>query len=326
MCQISFRSLLFIICLAAVHIATDEIDPRNVELLRSCYLGNFEGVSRAISSGASVEVHDSSNGYTPLIWASFGGHIDIMSSLIEKGASTDSLCSNGLKTPLLAAAFSGKASAVELLLHEGALVNLDNSRGDTALILASYAGNTDTVEALLRVKKNTININAQNLQNRHTALHLAAFNGNEDIINMLVDAGAALNIQDAAGLSPLMLAAVQGNEGAVKTLSKRDGANLELRDAKSGSTALMLAAESGDMECLHALLDAGADIETTSNAGQTSLMRAAVRGNVAVVKALLIAGAAVDTMDRNGMNAADLARAHSQYETVTLLEKFSLAS
>ena len=55
-------------------------------------------------------------------------------------------------------------------------------------------------------------------QDGSTALHVAATNGNHDIVKFLLDHKASVNIQDYHGNTPLHLAASYGNYEVVKLL------------------------------------------------------------------------------------------------------------
>jgi len=77
------------------------------------------------------------------------------------------------------------------------------------------------------------------LQDRRTgltALMKAAFNGKEQVVQMLADKGADIDMKDKEGHTALMLAAFRGHTEVVRTLLTR-GANMNLSD-KSGKTAL----------------------------------------------------------------------------------------
>ena len=64
--------------------------------------------------------------------------------------------------------------------------------------------------------------------------------------------------------------------------------------ATGGGTALITAAQSGDVAKVKKLLDAGADVEARTKDGRTALHEAAAAGNAAVVKLLLEHGADVE--------------------------------
>ena len=76
--------------------------------------------------------------------------------------------------------------------------------------------------------------------------------GDREAARRLIDSSAAVNAQNADGVTALMVA-VLNNRAQVAALLLACGADLELRDQK-GRTALMLAAEQGDMPDMTAVL------------------------------------------------------------------------
>src|SRR5262245_35751607 len=107
---------------------------------------------------------------------------------------------------------------------------------------------------------------------------------------MLLEAGA-----DAAAVSPegetaLMVAARTGKVDAVNALLAR-GADPNTKENWRGQTALMWAAAEGHAAAIRALIARGADLKARSNAGFTPLLFAAREGRIASVNALLEAGA-----------------------------------
>jgi hypothetical protein len=67
------------------------------------------------------------------------------------------------------------------------------------------------------------------------------------------------------------------------------------------------------------LLDAGADIDGVDNASLSALIMAAETGNVRVVKALLAASARTQARHHNGSTAMDFARAGNHQEVIRML-------
>ncbi|MEK9785797.1 MAG: ankyrin repeat domain-containing protein [Gammaproteobacteria bacterium] len=78
---------------------------------------------------------------------------------------------------------------------------------------------------------------------------------------------------------------------------------------EKGKTALMVAAQAGDLSLCEALLRAGADVNLSNENGGSPLMHAAVGGNLAIVSLMLARGAAVDSQAVNGWSAITLAAA-----------------
>lgn len=143
------------------------------------------------------------------------GKVNHVATLINAGAYLESRCHK--HTPLLRAASSGKADIVELLIQRGANKHAATSDGgETALHLAVREGHVDTIQVLLVYGSNPNTqrdpLNPRWAQNRtllsvfsssqrinnnsqpcETPLHLAARQGNIEIVNLLLNAGAEIN-------------------------------------------------------------------------------------------------------------------------------------
>ena len=102
------------------------------------------------------------------------------------------------------------------------IINLPNSAGSTALHLASMHGTFEVVEFLLN---HTNAINVINLPNHkgNTPLHMACiYNGNLDVIKLIVEAGANVNLQNKLGNTPIDLAIESQYTSVVEYLEKED--------------------------------------------------------------------------------------------------------
>ena len=158
---------------------------------------------------------------------------------------------------------------------------------DSPVADAAMRGDADEVRELLRAGAD---VNAAQGDGM-TALHWAAENGQQELADVLVFAGA--NLESATrlgGFTPLMVASRAGHAGIVRLLADA-GANLEAT-TETGETALHYAAWSGNPEIAVALVDKGADVDAQETAnGQTPLMFAAAYGRTDVVRSLLGAGA-----------------------------------
>ena len=103
-----------------------------------------------------------------------------------------------------------------------------------------------------------------------TALHYAAFFGQEDAAKLLLERGADAEVvarHESIHVTPLHSAAAGAHAGIVKLLLEHGADPNAAQD--EGSTPLHSAADNDDRETVEALLAAGADASLANDAGQT---------------------------------------------------------
>jgi ankyrin repeat protein len=133
--------------------------------------GDLEIAESLLSHGADPNA-TIIGGTTPLHEAAEGGSVEIAKLLVAHGAGINWTNSSGMTPLLYAAGRGGERTGVEcleFLLSKGATLDSVDERGDSALHIAAYYGNTAVIESLL---KHSINVNARNNRGQ-TALKLA---------------------------------------------------------------------------------------------------------------------------------------------------------
>ena len=139
-----------------------------------------------------------------------------------------------------------------------------------------------------------------------TPLHLAARNGNVEILNLLVASGADVNVASSKSeyVAPLHLAVLEGHDECVNTLIKY-GADLECLSRYWRETPLLLASYLGRVATVGSLLDAKANVHASvASFDETGIMWALHSPNPAsVIRLLLSAGAEINQVDREGRTA-----------------------
>jgi hypothetical protein len=106
----------------------------------------------------------------------------------------------------------------------------------------------------------------------------------------LLEAGADANLPGGGGLPPVALAAAAGQAGALYVLLGHGG-DPDAREAATGNTALMLAANRARLEEVRLLLQAGADVTLKASDGWTALAAAEMIGDSEIAALLRAAGA-----------------------------------
>ena len=110
---------------------------------------------------------------------------------------------------------------------------------------------------------------------------MAAQDGHSDIVSILLQANANLNLQKYNGTTPLMIACYKSHHKIVQLLLT-SGADPNLRHT-NGSTALMLACRSGCLDSTEQLLMSGADPSIVGPERLTALDMAASSGHDGIV-------------------------------------------
>jgi ankyrin repeat protein len=180
-------------------------------------------------------------------------------ALVLSAALASTLAASG-PSDIAAAAQNKNAAAVKKLLKEGGDVNAAQGDGMTALHWAALNGDAELAQMLLYAGAN---VGAKTRIGGYTPLHLAAQIGNASVIAPLVASGAPVAAVTATGATALMQAAHSGSTDAVRILIE-NGADPNVKETANGQTAVMFAAASDRVDVVKLLISRGADLNVTS--------------------------------------------------------------
>ena len=113
----------------------------------------------------------------------------------------------------------------------------------------------------------------------NTPLSTACWKCDSDVVALLLEYGASVDVTDQLGYTPLMIASMKGSLECVRLLCE-SGANVNASNIHDGNTSLILTAVRRFDACSYLLLQHGADVEAVSLNGMTALATAAVTGNM----------------------------------------------
>ena len=244
--------------------------------------GDVGELRARLAAGVDVNARQP-DGATALHWAVHHEDVAAADLLIGAGAAADAANDLGV-TPLLMACRAGHGALVERLLAAGADANTALPSGETALMAAARAGSLEAVNALL---KRRARVNAAEAARGQTALMWAVANRRPAVTRVLLDHGADVGARTATRRR------VYNMGGSRSAGSASRGIALE-GVVEGGTTALLFAARSGDVESARLLLAAGADVHDTAADGNTALVVAAHGGHGSLAALLLRAGADPD--------------------------------
>jgi hypothetical protein len=152
------------------------------------------------------------------------------------------------------------------------------------------------------------------------SLHIAAGDGNIDVVKALLERGMDVNGRNAHDQTPLHGAAHMGNSTDVVRLLIERGAEVDSYE-KSGWTALHYASRFGHLEASRVLLDHGANVNARMRDYWTPIHFSARTGNFEVVKLLLERGADVHAVNGQGRTPYQLSLEKGHRKIADLLRE-----
>ena len=238
--HIKFLAVFLILSYSIFALTADE-----EKLFQAINSKNSADVSSILSASGDIDINILDNeGYSPLHRAVYNSDINTINELLKvRNINIDSKLDMkvsidnwflGGSTPMILAAFMGNADIVSLLLDNKANIRArDGVDGAMAIHLAAANGRNDVIKVLLAKDPQLVNI----VDNRdNTPLHWAAMKDKKDTIELLMENGADIEAKDADGWTPLHYAAAFSSVDTVQTLVNL-GADKESK-AKDGSNPM----------------------------------------------------------------------------------------
>ncbi|CAF1056744.1 unnamed protein product [Adineta ricciae] len=237
----------------------------------------------------------------------------------------------------------GHVNIVQELLSRGANVNAATKKGNTALHIASLAGQEEVVKTLI---KHNANINCQS-QNGFSPLYMAAQENHIEVVKFLLANGANQSLATEDGFTPLAVSLQQGHDKVVAILLENDSKGSKVRlpalhiaakkndtkaaalllqgdnqpdlNYKSGFTPLHIAAHYGNFEVAQLLITRGADVNYAASQNITPLHVASKWGKDKLVRLLLEKGAQIDVKTKDGLTPLHCAARSGHDQVVDIL-------
>ena len=277
---------------------------------------HIEVVEQLLKEHADVNLQNK-EGTTSLMLASQSGHTQVVEQLLKEHAVVNRQHKEGV-TALMLASRNDHIKVVEQLLKEDADVNIQNKKGVTALMLASENGHTEVVEAIV---KELVDIDVKMRGGGYTALMLASIKGHVEVADCLLQSFADPHIIAYNGLTAFSLAAFNGNRDLVHIiLDKGEPTTDEIEKAVITSCygghpslitilsnklthltvdqkELLDSCVKGDVDAVIRKTLDSSDLDTPLVLGLTPLMVASSCGHVDIVDVLIQAGANVNKQE-----------------------------
>lgn len=267
-----------------------------------------------IANGADPKVA-SQDGSTCLHLAADNGALSIARSLLEVGAIVDCADDDG-ETPLHWAAKAGSVEILKLLLSSSSssndFVDKESYGGRTALFHSVTRGHEIATHTLLNAKANP-NIP---VDNGIFPLHMAIFQGYDQVAFDLMRAGANIHAQTTGGLTPFLVACWKDRFKVAEHLTSSIDLNEKDYGGKSG---LCYASEQGNLKVVEMLVTKGAELRSATEQGRGALHFAAKAGSIPCLEYLSSQGLSLSTESNSGLTPMHEAASHAQIDVVQWL-------
>ena len=272
-------------CRSAIHLALRKLGPSD---------NQTRSLGLLIKYGANIEQQDGA-GRTPLHLAAQRGESTTAKWLILNKANLEARTDDRYeRTPLHIAVHCGHLETARVLLDAGSNKDaaMKRSSEKTSLHIATLETGDEKVKELL---DSICGPGSLLWPGDATSLSIATWNGNIDIMKLLLEVGADVEgMCSNFSFRPLSIAVIKGNLAAVRTLLHYNATP----EVKGTDTPLVLATQAGNIPIMKELLTGGvkADVASTNSEGYPCLFIAASLGHVDAVKLLLDYGADPEKM------------------------------
>lgn len=259
-------------------------------LMTAARTGNVEAVEVLLDRGALVDQTEEWHDQTALMWAASEGHPAVLETLIRHGADVNAISAirewerqntaeprakwlpRGGLSPLYFAARDGCLGCIDVLVDAGADVDFTDLEGVSPMVAAIANGYYDVAARLVQLGADVnladstgrtplyaaVEFNTMPESNRPAPYVLDNEVSSFELIRILVEAGADVNRQ---------------LDRQIAYRTKLDRGNDTMLN--TGTTPLLRAAKSADIQAMEYLLANGADPTLTNRSGVNPLMAAA---------------------------------------------------
>ncbi|RDW90064.1 ankyrin repeat domain-containing protein [Aspergillus mulundensis] len=274
------------------------------------------------------------SGWTPLMWTVNAQSSEWVTLLFGLAKVDPNIPDKNGDTPLHAAARLGDVEIACLLVLAKADLNPRNRLDCTPFWLAAYHGRMGMVTYMLGLNdaedgtvQERVLVNAKD-KDGITPFMIAALQGHDRVVNLLVSPGVLpLCLTTLDSVNEALWAAAAIGQAAVVTLARIEGVNINYETPRC-STPLWIAAHNGHAEVVKFLVhQSGVDLNAVNSSGVTPLWTAAEAGHTDVVEILAsLDGVNLHATDPGGTSVLLIASRNGHTDVVLKLVNITPAA
>lgn len=259
---------------------------------------------------------DTTNTAAELFAAVREDSISELEALLKAGIDSNTIHGKLQRTALHEAARLNRKACARVLIKHGAIVEVNDSKGDTPLHLASWEGH---VEVTLELLSAGADIDRLSGRDGSTPLWCSITAHHIDLARLLLKHGARVSLTSPTDTMPLHQAAITGQSAMCELLLER-GAFVDCVDREL-NTPLHYAATTGDLRTAKILLKESANVNKSQERGLTPLHWACHKGHDEIVVLLLSHEADVDAKATTFASPLHCAAARGHLGCIKILMK-----
>lgn len=236
----------------------------------AAYYGNLPAVILLVEHGSHINTGDTS---------------DILDRLRHFRATNKNQRFFADGTALHEAILSNKPDIIAYLLKKGARISATDAQKATPLHRAAYLGNTDIVQLLIKADAPVDALE----KHERTVMHYAVNSRKPTLklLDILVQAGVAIDQPDLYGKTPLMFSAKHGFTDITHYLIRQDANIFAVATNQRSLLHFATFTRTSQLDLVRFLIEQGLDVNAQDQNGSTPLHHATLFGNVDIVIELL---------------------------------------
>ena len=281
----------------------------------AAYYGALQCLIFIINSNCTSLYHVDEHKKTLAHFGAYSGKIEIMQQVVNQNISLTDKTKSG-NTVLHIAAKRGFLELCQFFWASGVPIYVLNNKQVSPVIAALANEHFDLYQFFI-----SVGFDINTMMNSSKLILSAIKSGKRKLLFYLINNGFK-QVPDHRGNYPIHEAAKKCDLDIIKLLVEK-GADIDIQD-ENGNTPLNLAVLAGKPELVYYFIDMGADVNKKNKNGRAPIHQAAIKGNEEIVYALLDADCDYACTDNDGYTPMNVAMIRQKGNIVEIFDELGL--